>query len=365
MITIEQLLGDIQRSVAQMTDGPGATRTIFARPRELLGEFLSGERRRLESQARLGVPVPRFCIFSVTWRCNLGCAGCYAKNYVRGNELRLDEIERVLHEARDLGSFLFVIVGGEPLMLPGLMDAMSRVDGALFLMFTNGTLLDDAAAAEIARAERVMPIVSTEGAADDTDLRRGSGVSAKVSAAMEALGRAGVPFGFSSMVTRRNLDRVTSREWFDGMWSRGARLGFLIDYIPFPHELDEALVLRDEDYERKYRAVLARYKEARPLVMNFPADEYDGGTCQAAGTGFIHVNADGFVEPCPFSHYARENVRDKPLHEILGGPFLSTLRREVTQLPNPLGKCLLFEHQTEVAEIARRTGGFPTERSSE
>ena len=52
-------------------------------------------------------------------------------------------------------------------------------------------------------------------------------------------------FAFSSMVTHQSLSCVTSRAWFDQLWTAGARFGFLIDYIPFPHSLDEALVLTD------------------------------------------------------------------------------------------------------------------------
>ncbi|HUV38170.1 MAG TPA: radical SAM protein [Planctomycetota bacterium] len=363
MIAIHQLLSDARRALGRLPVDAGRADMVFTRPGELLSTLASGEARRVASERRLGLPVPRYCLFSVTWRCNLKCVGCYAKNYARGGEMTLDEIDGVMREARDLGTYLFVVVGGEPLMVPGLIDVMSKIDGAVFLMFTNGTLLDEGRAESIARSRRVMPIISTEGDAGETDGRRGAGVSAKVASAMEVLGRRGVPFGFSSMVTRRNLDRVTSRAWFDTLWDAGARLAFLIDYIPFPHDLDESLVLRDGDYERKRRAVASRYEEARPLVVNFPADEYESGICQGAGTGFIHVNAHGFVEPCPFSHYASENVREKSLCEILGSPFLSTLRDELAGLPNPQGKCLLFEHEAEVREIARRTGGFPTERS--
>jgi len=50
-------------------------------------------------------------------------------------------------------------------------------------------------------------------------------------------------------------------------------------------------------------------------VINFPPAEYDWGGCQAAGKGFLHINADGWVEPCPFSHFASDNLMEKPLAE--------------------------------------------------
>ena len=112
----------------------------------------------------------------------------------------------------------------------------------------------------------------------------------------------------------------------------------------------------------KRRALAERYAEARPLVMNFPPDEYAEGTCQAAGRGFIHVNADGFVEPCPFSHYAADNVLDKPLAEILGSEFFRGLRAHMDAQGDMGGACLLFATEPRVREIAARSGAFCTER---
>ena len=96
--------------------------------------------------------------------------------------------------------------------------------------------------------------------------------------------------------------------------------------------------------------------------MNFPPDEYAAGVCHAAGRGMIHINADGCVEPCPYSHYAADNIKDKPLEEILASPFLARIRRDVLPLPNPLGRCLLFTYGRQVREIACRTGAFFTEQ---
>jgi len=122
------------------------------------------------------------------------------------------------------------------------------------------------------------------------------------------------------------------------------------------------LSLNSEQVARKKIALDARWAEARPLAMNFPFDEYaDDAPCQAAGSGMMHINADGAVEPCPFSHYAVDNVADKTLPEILGGEFFTRIRNDICTLPNPTRTCLLSQHPEKVFALAESLGGGSTE----
>ena len=119
MQDIGRLVADIQRGVElALGQDPGIS-TIFTDPDALRKLIVSGELRRQGNERKHGCHVPQFCIFSVTWKCNLDCKGCYARNYTRGSEMSLETIERVLRESIDIGSYNFVIVGGEPLMVPG------------------------------------------------------------------------------------------------------------------------------------------------------------------------------------------------------------------------------------------------------
>jgi len=364
MLAIEKLLGDIRRAALEAGAEGGKTASFLSSPARLLSVVAGGETRRTRNQRKLGIPIPRFCLLSVTWRCNLKCVGCYARNYRPAEELSLDEIARVIREACDLGCFLFVIVGGEPLMVDGLIETLSSERRGIFFLFTNGTRLRPKHAGAVDAAGNILPVVSVEGDRRLTDARRGEGVGKKVFAAMRTLHDADVAFGFSSMVTHKNVETVTSRKWFDDVWDAGARFGFLIDYVPMPYGLDESLILTPEDRQRKATRLESRYAEARPLVLNFPPDEYASGSCQSAGRGFFHINADGFAEPCPFSHYASENVREKHLADILRCGFFGELRREFEGCANPEGHCMLFLHDDRVRQIAARTGAHCTEAVS-
>jgi len=362
MHDIGRLVADIERGVKLGLDSDPDLRTIFADPDELAQLIMAGELRRISSEKTHGCPVPRFCIFSVTWDCNLDCKGCYARNYESGSEMSLDAVRHVLGEAIELGGYIFVIVGGEPLMVNGLIETLGELTGGLFFLFTNGTLMNDSHAAALGAAPNVFTIFSTEGSDEHTDDRRGSGVGEKIRDAMALLKRTQIAFGVSTMVSPENLDEVTSRKWFDYIWDLGVRFAFLIDYVSCDQADNGSLSLNSEQVARKKIALDARWAEARPLAMNFPFDEYaDDAPCQAAGSGMMHINADGAVEPCPFSHYAVDNVADKTLPEILGGEFFTRIRNDICTLPNPTRTCLLSQHPEKVFALAESLGGGSTE----
>lgn len=46
------------------------------------------------------------------------------------------------------------------------------------------------------------------------------------------------------------------------------------------------------------------------VFLSFSGDEKYVGGCLAAGRGFFHINANGEVEPCPFSPYSDVNSKE-------------------------------------------------------
>ena len=56
-------------------------------------------------------------------------------------------------EATDLGVSFFVVAGGEPFMREELLDIAETRSPGVFLVFTNGLLLDDAMVDRIARLQ--------------------------------------------------------------------------------------------------------------------------------------------------------------------------------------------------------------------
>ncbi len=363
MIPIEEIAEAFNRTYRNVIKHGGKIPSVLKDVQYLARIIKLGEERRLQNSDRLGIPVPRFCIFSVTWDCNLECIGCYASRYSSKGTLTVEDIKRIASEASDLGSFAFIIAGGEPFLVPDLVQILSSIKKSLFFVFTNGTRIDEQSIKLLNRSKNIVPVVSIEGESDFTDYRRGSGVSEQVLATMKKMTDQNIGFGFSSMATHANVKFVTSRDWFDQMWTYGARFGFIIDYIPQDADSDLSLTLTDEDMEYKKKELEARNMEARPAVVNFPPDEYNGQSCQSAGRGLIHINADGFVEPCPFSHYARDNVKDKSLIEILASEFFTDIRDRFEHEPFKKS-CMLTEHKEVMDYLAGKHQAFKTDMIS-
>jgi radical SAM protein with 4Fe4S-binding SPASM domain len=92
----------------------------------------------------------------LTYRCNQACRHCYCNLGVhdkrQADELSAREIKGILDEAADAGCFWLLLTGGEVLLREDFWDiylyAMKK--GMLVEVFTNASLIDEAAAARFA-----------------------------------------------------------------------------------------------------------------------------------------------------------------------------------------------------------------------
>jgi MoaA/NifB/PqqE/SkfB family radical SAM enzyme len=318
---------------------------------------------RRKQVRRRGGQAPIAIAISPTMRCNLSCAGCYAADYPRDDEISLETIDRIFSSAADLGVFIVVITGGEPLLREGFLDLLPQHRRLVFLMVTNGLLLDDTNTRTIARSGNIVPAVSIEGHPEDTNARRGAGVHEKAESAMELLKLHGVVFGFSTVVTRANWETLSSERFTDEMIAKGCVLGFHTEYVPVASGLDMSMVLAGAERLEFRQRILALRRTKPIIIAHLPDDEYDSeGRCAGVAGGTVHINSQGYVEPCPFCHYASDNIREKSLDEAIHSPFLSEIRSgDAIRRRSYIG-CALVENAAMVREISSRTGAKRTDR---
>lgn len=303
---------------------------------------------------RRGVHVPPFIIASITKRCNLQCAGCYARAQHRAAEPEMDAatLRRVIGEARDLGVSIMLIAGGEPLTRPEILDITRDHPEIIFPLFTNGLLIDDAVADKLACQRNVAPVLSMEGYSADTDGRRGMGVYEHVQDAMRRLRERKIFFGTSLTVTSQNLELVTDPEFVRGLMAKGCRLFFFVDYVPVQPGT-EALVLSPEQREREAARVATLRRDLPGLFVAFPGDEEAYGGCLAAGRGFVHISPQGRLEPCPFSPYSDASLQSMPLRLALQSRLLATIRSSEGELRETRGGCALWERREWVQALTQ------------
>ena len=315
--------------------------------------------RRQQRAARLrdrqedrGVHVPPFLICSITSRCNLACAGCYANllHTSEREEMRPERTAALLDEVASLGASVMLIAGGEPFLRPRLLELTAAHPEILFLLFTNGTLLDGEKVDALRRQRHVITVLSIEGDEQLTDRRRGTGAHRTVTDAMRRLRDRRVFFGTSTTLTSENFDVATSEAHLRGLIDRGCRLFYYINYIPVEEGTDHLRLGPEQVHELEER--LAHHRKHLPaLFIAFPHDELSLGGCLAAGRGFLHINAYGDVEPCPFSPYSDRNLNDVSFEQALASPLLQSILSSGVVLDETDGQCALWKRREWVTSL--------------
>jgi len=336
-----------------------------------------GHRRRVRLREQYGVSLPGFIVISPLAQCNLHCTGCYAGAYGdREPTLSYRDMERLIDEVRDWGCRFIVISGGEPTMLwrsfpgerRGLRDLFEQYHDMLFLMYTNGTLIDDEMAAQMAELGNVAPAISLEGFREQTDARRGEGVFDRVMDAMAALRRHRALFGASVTYTSLNADTVASDEFIDMLVDQGCIYAWYFMYVPVGRDPDLSLMVTPEQ-RRHMCETTWRWLNTRPI---FVADFWNSGAlthgCIAAGadSGYLHVTHRGDICPCVFMLYSNLNMHetasDTPLLDAIRSEFFARIRRgQQEKQNNPLAPCQIVDHPEVLKQAVERTGADSTQ----
>ena len=201
-----------------------------------------------EYRKKYNCNIPWAILLDPTSACNLHCTGCWAAEYGNRLNLSLEEIDSIVSQGKQLGVYMYIYTGGEPLVRKkDLIAICEKHSDCQFLSFTNATLIDEAFADEMLRVKNFIPAISVEGFEEATDGRRGSGTYQKVIQAMSILKRKHLPFGLSCCYTSQNLDSISSFEFIDQMVEWGARFVWYFHYMPVGNDASPELLPTAED----------------------------------------------------------------------------------------------------------------------
>ena len=195
----------------------GVLRTFFTN--FILNANLIGWPVQEEYRKKYGCNIPWAILLDPTSACNLHCTGCWAAEYGNRLNLSLEEIDSIIRQGTEMGVYLYIYTGGEPLVRKkDLITLCERHQDCVFLSFTNATLIDEEFADDMLRVKNFVPAISVEGFEQATDARRGEGTYQKVIAAMELLKRKRLVFVLSCCYTSANLDSISSDAFLDQMF---------------------------------------------------------------------------------------------------------------------------------------------------
>ncbi|MCL0087228.1 radical SAM protein [Dehalococcoidia bacterium] len=312
-----------------------------------------------------GITPPYTMLISPSMRCNYRCQGCYAASYKRKDDMRPEVFDRLLSEAEHIGINFFAILGGEPFIYPELLDILSRHNRSFFQIYTNGSFIDKAMAKRLVEMGNIAPQMSVNGPAEYTDASRGKGSFDRVMQAMDDLREVGCIFGFSTLVTRHNIDAVCSEEWIDLLIAKGALYGWLFLYMPVGGNSDMSLMPTPRQ-RNQLRLAMRHYRQTKPIL---PVDFWNDGTvtggCIAGGRLYFHINHRGDVEPCIFCHFATHSINDCSLAEALASPFFMAIKEQPPFSYNTLRPCPIIDHPQTMWSIIQQHGARPTHEGAE
>lgn len=318
-----------------------------------------------ESRKKYGCNIPWAILLDPTSACNLHCTGCWAAEYGNKLNLTIEDIDSVIIQGKELGIYMYIYTGGEPLVRKkDLITLCRKHHDCQFLSFTNATLIDEEFANEMLRVKNFIPAISVEGFESATDGRRGNGTYRKVVKAMELLKEKRLPFGISCCYTSQNLDSISSFEFVDQMIKWGAKFVWYFHYMPVGNDAVPELLPNPEQREFMYHRI-REIRRTKPIfAMDFQNDgEYVGG-CIAGGRRYLHINANGDVDPCVFVHYSDSNIREKSLLECLQSPVFMAYHDGQPFNENHLRPCPMLENPEKLREMIHRTGAVSTDLQS-
>lgn len=324
-------------------------------------------------QAAHGSMPPSLLLVSPGKACNLHCAGCYADAGPTKEKLDWAVFDRIISEAKELMGLRFIVIsGGEPLAYRSeghdLLDMARHHPDCFFLFYTNGTLISETVAAEMAEVGNLSPAISVEGFQERTDARRGAGVYQQIMTVMERLKKAGVPYGVSLTATRLNAEELLSEDFIDYIFGeKGALYGWIFQYMPIgrSYTLDLMPTLQQRLWMWRRSWEIIRQRKI------FLADFWNHGTasygCISAGSfkggGYMAINWNGAVMPCVFLPYSPVNINriyagGGTLADAWSAPFFADIRNWQSQYQqgnghhgNWLAPCIIRDHYQDLQQL--------------
>lgn len=309
-----------------------------------------------------GCNIPWAILMDPTSACNLRCTGCWAAEYGNHMNLSYEEMDSVVRQGKEMGTYVYLFTGGEPLVRKkDILRLCAAHDDCVFSAFTNGTLIDEVFADEMLRVKNFVPAISVEGFEEATDSRRGAGTYQAVVRAMEILKKKKLPFGISCCYTSANAEVIGSEAYFDAMVEMGAKFAWLFTYMPVGKSAVPELMATAQQRAFMYHKV-REYRSTKPLfTIDFWNDgEYVGG-CIAGGRRYFHINAGGDMEPCAFIHYSDANIREKTLLEALRSPLFMGYHDNQPFNDNLLRPCPVLDNPGALTAIVEASGAKSTD----
>ncbi|MCR4672515.1 MAG: radical SAM protein [Lachnospiraceae bacterium] len=328
----------------------------------------TGYRKVKANEKKYGCHLPWLIIFDPTSACNLKCIGCWAAEYGYKSSLTWEQMDDLVTQGKELGIHAYIMTGGEPTVRKrDIVKLAKKHYDCAFMLFTNGTLVDQEFCDGMRESKNIILSMSIEGDEEATDSRRGKGTFQKIMNAMNLLHENGLVYGTSICYTSANYKAVTSDEFIDFLIDKGVTFSWYFHYMPIGNDADVSLLLNPEQREYMYNRIreIRGWEGGKQLFcMDFQNDGQFVHGCIAGGKHYCHINSNGDVEPCVFVHYSTANIKEKPLIDCLRQPLFMKYQQAQPFNENMLQPCPMLENPEILREIVKQSGAKSTDMIS-
>jgi len=311
--------------------------------------------QRFKQRLKQGIHFPPFLYISIINTCNLRCQGCWVKVDGPQATIDLENMNRIIGDARAHGNSFFGILGGEPTLHPELIDIFKQNDDCYFQLFTHGQLITPQVAEQLRDCGNVTPLVSIEGSEIVSDERRGRlNVLNKTIEGLQNCINARLITGVATSVCQTNYELV-SEDWLDRLIDLGVHYCWFHVYRPMGGDPTPQLALTDEQ-GLKIRKFVVQMRSRKAIgIVDAYYDDKGQALCPAATGISHHINPWGEVEPCPIVQFTRETIYDDAsLYKVLTeSKYLDDFRRTAAEATRG---CVMLERPDLVKELVLRHG---------
>jgi len=275
---------------------------------------------------------PLSALLELTYRCNWRCVFCYNPRHFDHQRLSASEWSVVLDDLRALGTLFVTLTGGEPLTHPEFLEIARavRARSLALRVFTNGTLVDEHMAQNLADLHPLAVEMSLHGATaetHDTSTARPGSFGALLDA-VDRLKRLNVPLLLKTPLTRLNEAEL------EGMMTLARERGVR-------YRVDPTITPRDDGDMTPvgYRASPAGVERVMRVMYSGPPalDRESGGLNCGLGRVTLAVDPEGNVFPCvQWRRTSLGNVRSARLKDLWHSSPARAEAAEVSQKANDM-----------------------------
>ena len=299
---------------------------------------------------------PAFLFLSITNRCNLRCKGCWVSP-TPPNDMPIEQINKIIDDAKRQGRFFFGILGGEPLLHSELFSIFETHPDCYFQLFTNGTLLTKETAQKLKSVGNVTPLISLEGLEEESDSRRGGdNVFNTAIQGIENCTELGLFTGVASSICKSNYDELVNKKFIDFLISKKVHYMWYYIYRPVgPIPSPEKALSKEQITTLREFIVNIRLKA--PILVIDSYWNHKGQPLCPANVGLSHhVNSFGQLEFCPPVQLYVDTLKDGDTASIVKQSIFMKELRDATI--KETDGCILLENPQLLAEISKKLGGM-------